>query len=714
MYSIVSLIALTCGLPAAAGEETCPVSFKSFLREACTERFAVRATLSPHPLTVSKGKARIGFNWQDDGSGYCLELREAGARLFKVTKGATKPLSPLMEWDPGKEGEAQVCLQRHGSAIRVICGDRAILSVSDGEFTGGKVCGWVSAPSLRWQAVRFQRIEPIHFSDDFMREEDGADAWETVSGVWALKGTRGEPKVPDPKITANPFSYRVRTDGSGKAMCTTGHWFWDSCSLRTSVRPEAKGIVGLVANYQDPNNCLVFRCSTGLVAGKMQLVLIHGGREQILAAAAGGCEIGQWYWLELRALPGRLAAFVDTKLICQAKCDLFGQGKVGLYAGATGMVALFDDVQVQSVADGSPPAPFPRSDAIRAHFLSDRFLRIWAEQGPCWARQPGDIFWHEALFFSAPSARFVSSSQPPSGTKFWATICASQPRSEAGYRLKMGVESEAPVVRWALDRLGNTVTEAESAMGSAFELRLEQTDASVAAYWGGKKVLEYADPQPLRGRRVGYGTSAWLVPPEKSAATCSNLDDFTFSSAPVQWRVGRGTWETEPHWACVGRGAHYLGMDVGPAVLWTKQCYRGDMVVEAYLTNAEIPAHVLETPRNLNVTICGDGANLGSGYSFILGGRDGKEVRMLKGAKELSRSAFTTHRVSKHNRDIWFQIRIQKTGKSVKFIVDDRVVADYLDPAPINEGHLAVWTYATGVVLGRMRIRPGLGSCQAS
>ena len=698
------LLSLTASFLVAPKQDARKIAFRSFLRDTCTDRFTVRATLGPHPLTASKGEARLGFHWQSDGSGFCLTIRKEGIRLLKVTKGASRPISPWARWDPQKANEAHICIQRHRPAIRVIADDRVILSASDGDFADGKVGGWVSAADVKWKSVRFQRVGPVHFTDDFMRQEGTEDPWESAAGAWALKGTRGEPKVPDPKITANPFAYRGRTDSSPRAVCTTGHWFWDGYSLRASVRPEAKGTVGLIAYYQDPDNYLIFRCATGLIAGRKQLVVVRDGKERILAEATGGCEIGQWYWLELRALPGRLAAFVDTKLACQTKCDFFGQGKAGLCASAPGMMALFDDVQVQSMAGGAQPAPFPSSDAIRAHFLSDRFLRIWAEQGPCWARQPGDTFWHEARFFSPPSVQFAPASGPPSEAKFWATICAAESKSEAGYRLRMGLNSEAPIMRWTLDRLGKTVAEADRAIGSTFQFRVEQTDATVAAYWGGKKVLEYTDPQPLRGHRVGYGTSGWLVPPEKATATCANMDDFTFSSAPVHWRVGSGTWETEPHWACTGRGAHYLGMNVGPAVLWTKQRYRGDLVVEAYLTNAEIPAHVLETPRNLNITICGDGANLGSGYTFMLGGRDGKEVRALKGAKELSRSAFTTHRVSKHNQDIWFQIRIEKTGKSLKFFVDDRVVADCIDSNPIDEGHLAVWTYAAGVVLGRLRI----------
>ena len=506
-------------------------------------------------------------------------------------------------------------------------------------------------------------------------------------------------------MTANPFTYHGSPGTDGKALCTAGHWFWDGYAVRASVKPEAPGEVGLVAYYRGPKDYLLFRCTPGLATGKKQLVAIRHGTEQVLAEADGGCEAGQWHWIEFRAQSGKLAAFVDGELACQAETNLFGQGACGLYVAGQG-AGLFDDVRAQSVRGDEPPSAFPESNAIRAHFLKDRFLRLWAEQGASWERRPGEAFWHKALFFTEPTIQFSAGLPPPRNASLWATICATERVPDKGYALKAEHSPDGKSLQWELARAGKEVgrTETQGKVKQPANLVLEQKGKSVAVHWGGEKILDYTDPQPLRGRRVGYGVAGARVPPEKVAARCANLEDYTFSSAPVQWRTARGTWESEPHWACVGRGAHFLGMDTGTAILWSKERYRGDLILEAFVTNAEIPAHVLETPRNLNFTICGDGVNLSSGYTFILGGVDGKEVRVLKGSKELSRSAFTTHRKSSHNQDIWFHVRIQKTGQSLKFFVDDRLVADCFDAEPIEEGHLAAWTYRTGMVLGRLRI----------
>jgi hypothetical protein len=145
-------------------------------------------------------------------------------------------------------------------------------------------------------------------------------------------------------------------------------------------------------------------------------------------------------------------------------------------------------------------------------------------------------------------------------------------------------------------------------------------------------------------------------------------------------------------------------MDIGPAVLWSKEQFRGDVALEAYVANAEIPSHVLETPRHLNVTLCGDGANLGSGYSFILGGSDGREVRIFRQGEQVARGPFETWRKSAHNYDIWFNLLIQRTGRQLRFWVDGQLAAQYDDPHPLDEGRIAVWTYRTGIVLGRLRI----------
>ncbi len=699
------IILLLSGSPGMSEELAAPVSFQDFLKVACDGDFTIRASVSPDPLSIKKGEARLAFHWQADGSGYYLAVGSAGARLFKVVKGAASGLSPWLRWQSASGKELDVFIQRRSKTISVIAGDKAIATVSDNQFSAGKIGGSTSGPELTWKSVRLQKVARISFADDFMREPTKGGVWKPVEGTWSLQGTRGEPKVPGVGMTANPFAYRARPGKNGKALCVTGHWFWDSYAIRASVKPEAPGEVGLVAYYRDPGNYLLYRCTSGLATGTQQLVAVRNGTETILAEVSGGCEVGQWLWLELRALPGKVIAYADGQLVCQADSDLFGQGTCGLYGAGPNMSSLFDDVQAESVSAGEQPAPFPNSNLIRAHFLKDRFLRLWAENGPSWERRPGEEFWHKSLFFGEPSVKFATKFRPPVDSSFWSTICATGPKADSGYTLKME-PGKKKSYQFLLERDGKQVSITSSQAGAKPKagLLFQQKGSHVIAEWNGKQVLDYTDPAPLRGRKVGYGLAGWFLPPEKVAATCANVTDYTFSSAPVQWRTARGTWETEPHWACTGRGAHFLGMDTGAAILWSKERFRGDLVVEAYLTNAEYPAHVLVTPRNLNLTICGDGANPGSGYTFMLGGQKGKEVRVLRGSRELSRSAFKTHRKSSHNEDIWFQLRIQKIGGAVKFFIDDRLVADCLDPKPLDEGHLAIWTYGTGVVLGRVRI----------
>ncbi len=59
-------------------------------------------------------------------------------------------------------------------------------------------------------------------------------------------------------------------------------------------------------------------------------------------------------------------------------------------------------------------------------------------------------------------------------------------------------------------------------------------------------------------------------------ASAPNLMDYSFTSAPVDWRAARGTWEVAERWTCSPQWSFFAGQnDVSP-LLWSRFATRGD------------------------------------------------------------------------------------------------------------------------------------------
>ena len=118
-------------------------------------------------------------------------------------------------------------------------------------------------------------------------------------------------------------------------------------------------------------------------------------------------------------------------------------------------------------------------------------------------------------------------------------------------------------------------------------------------------------------------------------------------------------------------------------------------------------------PNDMNITICGDGANPSSGYSFIYGGDLNSSSRIMKGTQVLHEnrsleallpifedaypSTYDFHRK-------WWMLRVRKEGDKLSFWVDDKLIGEAVDPAPLEGGRIAIWARDNGLILSRIKI----------
>ncbi|MFQ6099161.1 MAG: hypothetical protein ACE5O2_15625 [Armatimonadota bacterium] len=202
---------------------------------------------------------------------------------------------------------------------------------------------------------------------------------------------------------------------------------------------------------------------------------------------------------------------------------------------------------------------------------------------------------------------------------------------------------------------------------------------------------------------------------DRVALNCEHCYDYTFTGAPTDWVPRGGLWEMTGRWDCDQRWSFYGGFGEGPVVIWNKRRFAGDVTVEAYLAFKRGLGNYshYKHPNDLNIALCGDGANLDSGYTFMFGGDLNRRTAILRKGVTLAetrdRSAllpiFEDNELSTtgfHRR--WWRLKAERVGSKLTLWLDGRRALTAEDPQPLQAGRVAIWTLDNGIVVSRVRI----------
>ena len=208
----------------------------------------------------------------------------------------------------------------------------------------------------------------------------------------------------------------------------------------------------------------------------------------------------------------------------------------------------------------------------------------------------------------------------------------------------------------------------------------------------------------LRARRDGSGVD-W----ENAVASTPAMLDYSFTSAPTDWRAARGRWEVTERWTCSPQWSFFGGSNSDAPILWSRFQTQGDWTLEAYLANPMDLARGERSPVDLNIGVGGDGQNLASGYSFGFATDARKNNTIWRGDKVALQKDFVLPPGAGETHQDWFYVRLEKRqiGKSVhfKWSVNGREIADYTDDNPLPDGgHLAFWSKDGGISIARVRL----------
>jgi hypothetical protein len=204
--------------------------------------------------------------------------------------------------------------------------------------------------------------------------------------------------------------------------------------------------------------------------------------------------------------------------------------------------------------------------------------------------------------------------------------------------------------------------------------------------------------------------------PEKSGldwgnciARTPNSMDYSFTTAPVDWRATRGKWEISERWTCSPQWSFFAGTDDIVPTLWSRYATTGDWTLEAYLATPMDQARGERSPTDINVTVGGDGVNLASGYSFMFAAHGRSENQIRRGDNIAFKKPFEMPAGVGDTHQDWFYVRIEKRtidGKNqFKWIVNGREIASYTDQKPLADGgRIAFWTKNGGLSIARVRL----------
>ncbi|MHB0937877.1 MAG: LamG-like jellyroll fold domain-containing protein [Armatimonadota bacterium] len=710
-----------------------------------SEQYDCLLTLTPAANISYAATARLTLEAGEGKSRLAVTIKRGLITIEPIDLGRANPAKIYVKATPGKP--YHLTFMRRGTGLGVLRGDELVYS---GTMPRGKGTLASITADKGWaiDETRVQSLEPVNFSDNFMRTADENGGWAICSGKWALQSAWDS----DPKGSANRFSYNMYAENpfawrgqaaDGKpAVCATGKPFWEDYTLSVSVCPAPDGAVGVLVNDAgptessagqlerkssnpsrpipyEPQDYTLVRWSPGNDGNRLSLYQVTGGKRKLLAESPGGYVPNQWYRLTVTSNLSGVVVLVDGHVRLTAKRVAPWRGGVGLYAeGPVG--SAFDDVSVYGSALHTDLLRERQQIEINQRFLTDpNNMKEWVNLRGGWVQIPNapnhfanvDRFYGE--YWLSLTVKPIIPPNNVNPGELWLGIDGDGQDLFSGYRAVLKLEA-GNKVSYTLFRGKETLATTTADMLSTTEeytLRLRRQGKRVWLEQDGEMVLEAVDPNPISGRHPSYYVDGCFTQIKDLLATGRNVLDYTFSDAPSDW-IGDGAWTMTTRWACAPQWSFLGGWSHGDAVLWHKQRFSGDQAFQTfsgvkmeYPRERQIYDH---RTRDIAISICTDGRDPRSGYTGIYGAPDEKgalnrrTVLMRNGVVVATAAKVVPGRGESHRE--WYDLALRKYGHTIEFWVEGQKLLTFQDPDPIDGGVPAIWTRDNGIALARARI----------
>lgn len=621
----------------------------------------------------STGAGHVGLCvWLQDADNYVALVCESGAapdrsQIVRVRDGKTTVLARI--------GSGLLAGQWHRLDVKAVGG--RIEARIDGKHSGA-----ADVPDWRCgQVGLLAEGHPVHFDDVSVASTDGFHAgpsnWPNTSAV-AL------PRMPKASLLA-----------IGDAS-----WADPICRLSSPTRSPVEVLV--LYGLSSPDDCGLLHIRRSPKGASAELVRRAGQKEQSFGTAS------------LPARYSRLALQIRghvVSLAADGRC-LLSAYDAGRTSGPMGIAMAAGRWLPFGQADVSLPTPLYPPSEMNPRFAAQATMSNWSSPAASWRADASGIFWYGSPLYGdfeieLPITKLLRpnehwelrlSDHPGAGGALLA-LKADPAKSEHG--LSLSVQGK-PVAQGA-------ITFAEAQSGAP--LRLSRHGRCLAVQIGARAVLgaEAADEGCYR---LGFRRIQTSVVVNHFQIEAAGTLDDAFSGAPVKWWAERGDWDVRPRWPCDDRWSFLGGINSESPVLWSKFAFAGDMAVDAwvalYMDNPKEPTIGYKHISDLNVTICGDGRNLASGYSCQFAAKHNtvSQIRRLeKVVAETPKMVMVSpRRLNVPWQRHWYHLRVERSGGRVAFSVDGRPALEFDDPKPLAGGHVGLWTWRGGLMVARVRV----------
>ena len=640
----------------------------------------------------------------------------------------------------GNGNSWRLLLVREPDSIRLLSNGEQLMRAMVRIPSGGAFKYALGCPHISAEEIRYQPTEPVFFADDFTQGDDNLTSWDRT-GQWALQGV--DSPQPNPNLSANPFALCAIVSPQKNATALTGYWFWHSYAAQASVKVQGNAVAGLIA-YADglKSYWLLTLEPQGNwrynPQGTIRLTWVKDGKREVIAEKKMPIEYDQWYELRINASEGTVRGWVDGIEVVRANITAFPMGQVGLYAEGDGRV-YFDDVIVAPLQQLLLATARTK---ITEQYTHEDTMADWATFYGSFMKDAQDpnLLWHQGAFFGDFELIIWLSDEGRGKGSFTFYLCPMQisgarpiairfirrserPRQIANLRIGLPTplpfNINAPIsvggindVLISIEYGSQTLKSAKVSLDDIKEapVRLLRLSNRLVVMHGNKVIASTEHPAVAYARFISYRSDGYQPDWNRCDLICSNLIDETFSIAPTRWRSTRGVWQVTARWPCSPGWAWFGGTQHRFPTLWSKGSFEGNMVIEVFAAiKMKERGNPYPNPRDINVSFCADGWNVGSGYSFLLAGwKNSASGLFRKGTLIATNPDFVFKRVSTLNfagfHRHWFHIRIVKFGGHIACYVDRQLAVQWQDPQPLNSGRVAIWTVDNGVLIARARI----------
>jgi hypothetical protein len=658
------------------------------------------------------GSVGLIFCWLDKSNYYLFRWtgREGkSAGKMQLLKRSMNNVKVLFEsaggFTPGEWYEVRV--ETALNSARVFIDGHKVCEVADEGLCRGMVGLYTtSVAGAYFDDVVVSRAKEILV--DF--EEERTDGiLQPLTGTWRMVKLKGLDRACEAEATS-------------EAKALLGDSRWSNYAVTALVSCEDKGdgeaSFGICFNYQDEGNHYLADVTIG-DKPTVEVVRYLSGERKLIASKPFKVDTKGMLTLCVSSDEGLIEVSLNGEKLIQAFDASITSGMLALYAKSSKV--RFHELRVRFGV-----REFNKFSIAHEVFAHEYSMGNWAAAQSDWVEQETKLdgkeikaIWHRADFWGDMEARLKANL---TNGKVALILTAN------GYDINSGYRVEVTGEKIKLFRQGELVAEAVNEFQSA-SIRIRRVGSFVLVSINGKPLLAYSDEAPLTGNKFGFVSIGDAVRREDIELFTANGVVDMFKRAAVDWIPSNGLWDVSQRWQCDPRWSFFSGISWNMvhamseeeqakskaktmckqqgatlAVAWSKYLCDGDMTVEfaVAVKMARERGSYVSYAQDLNVTICADGEDLNSGYTFVLGGWRGKKSAIVRGTKVVAQIDHQPFGEDIHRK--WFLIRVEKRGGRLRYFVDEKLLLEYEDKEPLNGKHIAIWTRDNGIMVARFTL----------